>query len=1319
LESLRTDLLQAARPFYEKLVELQPDNLDDKEQRGKAFGQLGILLEQVGSRQDAIGALGQAAGEFRALADARPSDAIYRELLGEVQINLSSAFIALGRFEEAQAPCDEAVRVYAELDRVHPESPAYQKGLAVALDNQGIILMSIGRPGAAEEAYTRVLELRQKLLDGAPLDQRLRLELAGAHTNRGELFRMSGRLDRTEADFREALKIWQAIGADRSSDEVQMYLARGYHNLGILLEETDREADAATDLAQALEIQGRLVRDHGSVTAYQDELAGTCTHLGDLYLKMDRVREAIPLLERARSLRARLTSAHPYDAAQHGKFAMVCVRLASQYEQANRAADAEAALQEATRAQEKLAALLARRESGDATIPRLLEDQANVYETMAGLAASLGQGERLLDASGHALDLRRRIVKDRAGTQDRDRLAGALLNLSNYDQDAGNFDRVEPRFKEAIAIWESLERESGGRGPYTAHLADAHSNLGNLYRLTYRLDDAEPQYREALELRRKIAGEHPTDAAALAAVIDSLVRSGHLHAAQLDVKKAEGEWSEALKRTEELFRLRPGSPKARDFLVDAATGLGDLLLDLGRKDEAAAVYERGLAAFDGVPAAGMGVGYERVMFLLGRGNLELAGGLSSATSTYRDAVSILEPLSRQAPRNDNYAIYLGALYCNLGHAASHTVKDPSKDRAGEKEALDYYKKAIDTLEAARRRAPRNAKAREFLANAYRGRMGLHLLFKRRVEAIRDLSRAKPLERGTYVVLLPELAKKLVNEIEPFEAARLCAFFATFFRDAPGLANPERARQAENFADFARKLLVGLAQTGVFCDPEKFDLLLSERDFDPLRDHIDFQRTLGIAYVQQAEEHIKAGHRERAEAALVSAVERWDRVIRDPSGAITDKAGLVAALLLMDDFYQLSGRPAKAEAALRRAAAFAEELADKKPTRDFREAAAETVKKVGLLHAGNKRPAEAVETLQRAKDRYAALARDNPGQVGYVVDQVDVLEAIAEIHEAGGRKDRVEACLIEAAQALGRVDRDTPDRVTVRVRLGTVRDTLGSFYLAAGQLDRAQAAYRDAIATRAAVARAHPEQVAAHVNLAGSECNLAHVLARRGKVDEALGGYGRAAGWLEAALKADPASKTAARYLNNTLSARAWHLANRGRDAAALDDWDRLIALNADGLGPRYRVPRAKSLAGVGRYVEAVTAAEAVVSEKDARGADFRQAAEVLVEAARAARDDASLPQPRRVELAERYASRAVEWLREAGRLGLNAAALELDDSHLDPLRSRPDFRALSQESLSRPTELRKAPCPTSGRPPTVEPVPRHTVTPRARTSGGV
>ena len=586
--------------------------------------------------------------------------------------------------------------------------------------------------------------------------------------------------------MREALRIWRSID-DPADDEVQMYLARGYHNLGVLLHENgldDAEAEAA--LVRAVEIQERLVKEHGSVTGYRVELAGSCDHLCALYRKASRAEEALPLLERAETLRSQLAAVHPYDAALQSLHATTCMRLAALYEQLNRAPEAEALTRKAAQAQERLAALLAEQEQAgpavtqdDGEALRVLGEQADVYEGMAGLAASLGQGERLAAASQRAIDLRRRIVKARGSDQDRSNLAGALLNLANYHQEAGAFDKAEPGFQEAIALWKALDGESGGQGRFLKHLADAHSNLGNLLRLTDRPDAAEPHYRDALALRRRVAEAHPKDPAALAPVLDSLGRLGRLHEGQLNYKEAESEWNEALSVAEQLFRRGVASSAVRDYLVEVTTGLNDLLKDLRRDTEAAAVVRRGLAILGSVPPPGAGIGYERAMFLLARGNLQMASDPSAAAASYREAIALLDPLSRQTPTNTNYAICLGGLYCNMGNFASRSIKDPSKAQTHDRESLDWYKKAIDILEATRAKAPQNAQARKFLANAYRGRMAVYLLSKRRVEAMRDLLRAAPLERGKFMVILPELAKKVIDELEPFEGARLSASFAAF------------------------------------------------------------------------------------------------------------------------------------------------------------------------------------------------------------------------------------------------------------------------------------------------------------------------------------------------------------------------------------------------------------------------------------------------------------------------------------------------------------------------------------------------------------
>ena len=428
-------------------------------------------------------------------------------------------------------------------------------------------------------------------------------------------------------------------------------------------------------------------------------------------------------------------------------------------------------------------------------------------------------------------------------------------------------------------------------------------------------------------------------------------------------------------------------------------------------------------------------------------------------------------------------------------------------------------------------------------------------------------------------------------------------------------------------------------------------------------------------------HLKAKRGERAEANLTRAVESWNTVAAHPSCAIQDRVGLGLALMMLGDYYQDADRPAKAEEWIQKAIPLLEELADKEKTREFAEGAAENLTKLAHLQALNDHRDEAVKTLLRAKGRYAALIRDHPDQIGYANDLVDVLEDLAEIHGAGRKADLVEACHVEAIGVLDKVVRAKPGNLAMLDRLGEIRGVLGILYHQDGRLDLAETMYGQAIEARSAVAKGRPGRVPSLVSLAGTECNRA-CAGQCKKADEALAGYGRAAELLELALKAAPGDKTAVQFLTNTLSGRAGELFALGRHDAALKDWDQLAALHRGALPSRFRVSRAKSLAMLGRHEEAVFEAKAAVAHESARGEDIRQAAEVPAAASRAAGANPSLPAPQRAALGESYAALAVGWLREAARRGLDDAAMDLDDVHLDPLRSRGDFRA-----------LRKAPSP--------------------------
>ena len=108
----------------------------------------------------------------------------------------------------------------------------------------------------------------------------------------------------------------------------------------------------------------------------------------------------------------------------------------------------------------------------------------------------------------------------------------------------------------------------------------------------------------------------------------------------------------------------------------------------------------------------------------------------------------------------------------------------------------------------------------------------------------------------------------------------------------------------------------------------------------------------------------------------------------------------------------------------------------------------------------------------------------------------------------------------------------------------------------------------------------------------------------------------------------------------------------------------------------FRSQRARSLARAGEHAKAFAEANALATAKDLTSVRLYNLACVCALASAAVKD-AKDPGADAARLAEQYAARAVELLRQAVTNGYNDAALMKQDRDLDALRDRADFQKLT------------------------------------------
>jgi serine/threonine-protein kinase len=319
------------------------------------------------------------------------------------------------------------------------------------------------------------------------------------------------------------------------------------------------------------------------------------------------------------------------------------------------------------------------------------------------------------------------------------RVARLLSELGQQSAEA------EAAYRAALAILERLAADFPGAFKYRGNLALSHNNLGLLLAGLGRRAEAEAEHRTALALLEKLAADYPQPnyRRALAGSHGNL---GTLLSNLGRQAEAEAEHRAALALREKLAADYPAEPNYREDLAHSHNNLGVLLVHLRRLAAADTEYRAALALLEKLAADFPGRPFYRSALARSHDNLGgLLAGLgwgqrAAAEAEYRAALALREKLAADYPAVPNYAVDLGASYCNY----SNFIRDRGKPAA----ALDWYVKAIATLEPVHRAEPRAMTASQVLRNSHWGRARALVRLERHAEAVADWDRALALDDGS-------------------------------------------------------------------------------------------------------------------------------------------------------------------------------------------------------------------------------------------------------------------------------------------------------------------------------------------------------------------------------------------------------------------------------------------------------------------------------------------------------------------------------------------------------------------------------------------
>ncbi|HVJ79608.1 MAG TPA: tetratricopeptide repeat protein, partial [Planctomycetia bacterium] len=232
-------------------------------------------------------------------------------------------------------------------------------------------------------------------------------------------------------------------------------------------------------------------------------------------------------------------------------------------------------------------------------------------------------------------------------------------------------------------------------------------------------------------------------------------------------------------------------------------------------------------------------------------------------------------------------------------------------------------------------------------------------------------------------------------------------------------------------------------------------------------------------------------------------------------------------------------------------------------------------------------------------------------------------------------------------------------------LAGTHDNLGSLLIGLGLREKARHEYGAARALQKKLADAYPAVADYKLQLGGSYCNFGNLLRSEGKPADSLPLYDLAIRTLTPVHEKEPRDVRARSFLRNSHLGQALAYGLLNKHAEAVKDWDRAVALSSAAEQPTLGAKRAASLALAGQVAKAVDEiSELAKSAKPNAGQWYDFACVYAVASGKVA------------DKKQEYAGRAMELLQQAVKAGWTEAAHMKQDSDLDPLRDRDDFKML-------------------------------------------
>ncbi len=242
-------------------------------------------------------------------------ETLVRQGRGELQNSLAQLTITLGQTEESRKAAETANGIFQELIKSDSKNSHFQHGLAMSLQNRGIVLGTEGDSEGALGAFQAAAKIHKTLHTRDQTNKEWAGELAFAQRMVGQTLDGRGDAQSADRDYRLALQIRQKLYKDDPEDpEIRGNYALILWRMAAVYARAGQTQQEMQVYQESLQLFEELTRQYPSYVRWQRLLADLQMDFGSTVLNQGKTDQAVKLFRSAEEIAARLLPLDPQNA---------------------------------------------------------------------------------------------------------------------------------------------------------------------------------------------------------------------------------------------------------------------------------------------------------------------------------------------------------------------------------------------------------------------------------------------------------------------------------------------------------------------------------------------------------------------------------------------------------------------------------------------------------------------------------------------------------------------------------------------------------------------------------------------------------------------------------------------------------------------------------------------------------------------------------------------------------------------------------------------------------------------------------------------